>query len=213
LQRALFLPGFGIKRDYTFCADDTPNVFHLSGTWQIPFGKGLHFGHDAGWLMNDIFGGWSTNWILTSQNGFPGTVGCLSSTTADFGCVAFMVPGQSVYSHKGPHEGLDQFLNPAAFSQPPVATSIGQTDYTPLGGKAGQFHGPSFNNLDFSIFKSFPVRERARFEFRGEGFNILNHPNFGNSFTSLNFTNTNFGQINGTRGIARQVQLALKLYW
>ncbi len=185
LQRALFLPGFGIKKDYTFCADDAPNVFHLSGTWQIPLSKGLRFGHSAGWLANGILGGWSVNGILTSQNGFPGTEGCLSSTTAGFGCVAFLVPGQSVYLHQGPHEGIDKFLNPAAFSQPPVATAIGQSDYTPLGGKAGQFHGPSFNNLDFSIFKSFPMRERSRFEFRGEGFNILNHPNFGNSFTRL----------------------------
>ncbi|MDQ2949748.1 MAG: TonB-dependent receptor, partial [Acidobacteriota bacterium] len=213
LQRALFLPGFGIKKDYTFCGDDTPNVFHLSGTWQVPFGKGLRFGHNANALVNGVLGGWSMNGILTAQNGFPGTVGCLSSTTADFGCVAFMVPGQSVYLHQGPHDGIDHFLNPAAFSQPPVATTIGQSDYTPLGGKAGQFHGPSFNNLDFSVFKSFPVRERARFEFRGEGYNILNHPNFGNNFTTLNFTNTNFSQINNTRGNGRQVQVALKLYW
>ncbi|HMF79310.1 MAG TPA: hypothetical protein VK604_26860, partial [Bryobacteraceae bacterium] len=135
-----------------------------------------------------------------------------SSTTANFGCVAFMVPGQSVYAQKGPH-GIDQFLNPAAFAQPPAATTIGQTDYTPLGGKAGQFHGPSFNNLDFSLFKSFPITERTHLEFRGELFNIFNHPNFKNSFVTLDFTNGAFGQINDTTGNPRVVQLAMKLYW
>ena len=104
-------------------------------------------------------------------------------------------------------------FEPRRVLSPPLATTIGQTDFTPLGGRAGQFHGPSFINLDFSVFKSFPVTERARFEFRGEGFNVLNHPNFGNSFQTLDFTNNNFGQINNTRGGARQVQLALKLYW
>jgi hypothetical protein len=157
-------------------------------------------------------GGWSTNWILTAQNGFPGTVGCTSSTSADFGCVAFLVPGQPIYLNSGPH-GINQFLNPAAFAQPPVATTIGQTDYRPLGGKAGQFHGPSFNDLDFSLFKQFHVTERTYFELRGEFFNIFNHPNFGNNFTTLNFTNANFSQINNTRGNPRQTQLALKLYW
>ncbi len=214
LQRAPYLPGFGIKGDYTFCNDDSPNVLHFSGNWQIPYGRGLRFGQNVNGVVNAFLGGWAANWILTAQNGFPGTVGCPTSTTADFGCVALLVPGQPIYLNAGPH-GTNQFLNPAAFAEPPVATTIGQTDYTPLGGKAGQFHGPSFNNLDFSVFKQFPVYEKSFFEFRGEFFNIFNHPNFGNSFATLNFTNSNFAQITGTLANthARQVQLALKFYW
>ncbi len=127
LQRALYLPGFGIKGDYTFCNDDSPNVFHLSGTWQLPFGKGLRFGQNANGVVNAVLGGWSINGNLTAQNGFPGTVGCPSPTTADFGCVAFVVPGQPLYRNSGPH-GINQFLNPKAFAQPPVATTIGQAD-------------------------------------------------------------------------------------
>lgn len=214
LQRALYLPGFGIKGDYQFCADDSPNVVHLSGNWQIPYGRGLRFGHDVNRVVNAFLGGWAANWIVTAQNGFPGTVGCATSTTQDFGCVAFLVPGQPIYLNKGPH-GIDEFLNPAAFAQPPAATAIGQTDYRPLGGKGGQFHGPTFANVDFSVFKQFPVTEKTYFEFRGELFNALNHPNFGNSFTTLNFTNSNFSQITGTltNTYPREIQLALKLYW
>ncbi len=221
LQRAPYLPGFGIKGDYALCADDTPNVVHISGNWQVPYGRGLRYGHNVNGVVNAFLGGWATNWILTSQNGFPGTVGCLATTAQGFGCVAFLVPGQPIYSNLGPH-GINQFLNPAAFAEPPTVTTIGQTDYSPLGGRASQFHGPSFNDLDFSVFKQFAVHEQVKFEFRGEFFNIFNHPNFGNSFASLNFTNSNFGQITGLRGspgatssgvLARQVQLALKLYW
>jgi hypothetical protein len=213
-QRAPWLPGFGIKGDYAECADDTPNVVHFTGTWQVPYGRGRQFRAHANGFMDALLGGWSANWVLTTQDGFPGTIGCASSTTADFGCVAFMVPGQSLYLNSGPH-GINQFLNPAAFAQPPTATAIGQTDYAPLGGKASQFHGPAFNQFDFSVFKDFHVNERTYFQFRGEFFNILNHPNFGNSFATTNFTNANFGQITGlaTGYIARQTQLALKLYW
>ena len=196
------------------CNDDSPNVFHLSGTWQIPYGRGLRYGHDLNRVVDSILGGWSLNGILTAQNGFPGTVGCPISTTADFGCAANVVAGQTLYLNSGPH-GINQFLNPKAFVQPPVATAVGQTDYSPLGGKAQQFHGPSFNNLDFSIFKRFPITEQVYLQFRGEAFNIFNHPNFGNNFVTLDFTNLNFGQINNTLANTnpRQIQLALKLYW
>jgi hypothetical protein len=95
-----------------------------------------------------------------------------------------------------------------------VATTIGQTDFSPLGGEDTQVHGPGYDNLDFSLFKQFRVSETTQFEFRSEFFNFLNHPNFSNSFRSLNFTDTtNFAVINSTRGIARQVQLGLKFYW
>ncbi|HMF77279.1 MAG TPA: TonB-dependent receptor, partial [Bryobacteraceae bacterium] len=76
LGRASYLPGFGIKGDYTFCNDDSPNVFHLSGNWQLPFGKGQRFGSHVNGVVNAVLGGWSTNFILTAQNGFPGTVNC-----------------------------------------------------------------------------------------------------------------------------------------
>jgi hypothetical protein len=75
-------------------------------------------------------------------------------------------------------------------------------------------HGPGYDNLDFSLFKQFHTSESTHLEFRSEFFNFLNHPNFSNSFRTLNFTDTqNFARINGTRGIARQVQMGLKFYW
>ena len=41
--RAEWLPGFGIKGDYTFCDSDTPHVFHLTGAYLLPFGQGRQF--------------------------------------------------------------------------------------------------------------------------------------------------------------------------
>src|SRR5207249_11037265 len=41
--------------------------------------------------------------------------------------------------------------------------------------------GPGYFNLDFSLGKNIPVKqlgENGALEFRGEFFNILNHPNF-----------------------------------
>ncbi|MBZ5561020.1 MAG: carboxypeptidase regulatory-like domain-containing protein [Acidobacteriia bacterium] len=214
--RASTIPGFGIKKDYHFCGSDVPQIFHASGIYQLPFGKGKHFGGNVSGPVNHVIGGWNTQWILTLQNGFPFNIGCAITTNAlpsGNNCVAFLVPGQALYTQLGPH-GINQFMNPAAFANPPVATTVGQTDFAPLGGRPFQIHGPSFNNFDFSLFKDFRTSETTHLEFRSEFFNFLNHPNFGNSFKSSNYTDLqNFGVINGTRGIPREIQLALKFYW
>ena len=212
LGNGLYLPGWGMKHNYQLCNDNAPNVFHFSGTYQVPFGRGLRYGHSASRLADAFLGGWSMNGILTTQNGFPDTVPCNIATTSNFQCIANVVGGQSLYINSGAH-GIGQFLNHSAFATPAPATSVGQNDYAPLGGKAQQFHGPSFNNLDFSLFKNFPVHEQMYLQFRAETFNILNHPNFGNRYVTLDWTNSNFGQINSSLGISRQIQLALKLYW
>jgi hypothetical protein len=40
--------------------------------------------------------------------------------------------------------------------------------------------GPSFKELNFSVFKDTPITERVNMQLRAEFFNIFNHPNFSN---------------------------------
>jgi hypothetical protein len=165
---------------------------------------------DAGKLVDALAGGWHFNYIYTYQSGQPFNVGCPVATTSDFGCNANLVAGQDPYA--GPHNQT-QWLNPAAFSQPPVATQIGQSDYSVLGSKAQQVRGPSFSNLDASIFKRFTIAEQRALEFRAEAFNTFNTPEFG-APGQLNFNNkTAFSRITGLRNNPRLVQLALKFYF
>jgi Carboxypeptidase regulatory-like domain/TonB-dependent Receptor Plug Domain/TonB dependent receptor len=211
--RAPYLPGFGIQQDYTRCGDESPNLVHISGIYQLPVGKGRRFASAASGVVDQFIGGWSLNAIVTLQDGFPFTIGCPIGTTADFGCNALLVPGQNMYA--GPHN-VNQWLNPAAFANPPVATTIGQTGYAPLGGAPGQFLSPGFHRLDMSLFKQFRTSERTHLEFRAEFFNLTNTPQFANpAFTD--FTNTaTFGQITSLRDGAndpRQIQFALKFYF
>jgi Carboxypeptidase regulatory-like domain/TonB dependent receptor-like, beta-barrel len=222
--RAPFLPGFGIQGDYALCDFNIPKVFHFSGDYQLPFGHGRQYMSHSSGIVNAVFGDWGTNWILTLQNGQPGTVPCIITTTSGFGCNALLVPGQNIYA--GPHN-VDQWLNPAAFTSPPVATTIGQTDYSPLGGAPSQFLGPGYRRLDFSLFKEFPTSETTKLQFRAEFFNLTNTPNFsipgfsGNGVVAapgaLDYTSpSTFGKITATRdgqNDQREIQFALKFYW
>lgn len=188
---------------------------HLAGSYDLPFGRGRTFMATANKAEDAVLGGWVVNFIYSYQSGQPFTVTC-PVATSEFGCFANVVPGQSLYS--GPHN-YTQWLNPGAFAQPPIAATIGQTDYSPLGGEQEQARGPHFNNLDSSIFKDFAFTESLRIQFRAEAFNTTNTPPFAQP-GNLNFTNLKggFSSITSTKNSnqnngARTLQLALKLFY
>jgi len=142
------------------------------------------------------------------------TIGCPVATTANgvFGCFANKVAGVDPYA--GPHN-YKQWLNPAAFAQPPVATALSQTDFAALGGGPQQARGPGFNNLDSSVFKNFGFTDTVSLQFRAEAFNTTNTPQFGQP-TNLNTFNNptgGFSSITSIRGNPRTLQLALKLFY
>jgi hypothetical protein len=212
LYRAEWLPGFGIGADYALCDIDATHLVHVAGSYQLPVGRGRTFLSKSNKVVDTLLGGWAVNWIYSYQSGQPFTINCPVSTTSDFGCFADVVSGQNMYA--GLHNQT-QWLNPAAFSQPALATGIGQSDYSILGGSPQQARGPSFSNLDSSIFKNFNMTERFRLQFRAEAFNTTNTPQFGQpQSSSLNFTNTKgFSSITTMRNNPRVIQFALKLFY
>jgi len=240
--RAASVPGFGIGKDRGPALFDIRDVFHLSGGYALPFGKGKKFMSASNGVVNGLLGGWSINAIATLEGGQPLTINCPVGTGAGTGCFALEVPGQSqkLGLHIDANGQQNWFGNPAAFTQPcvlggtpanPVPTSspsgcVPLTGFGALGGNIAATTTPGFHRLDFSMFKDFKVTERFTVQFRAEFFNILNHPNFnapgfgGNGVVSIanstNFTNANFGEIGSTRDAPydpRQVQFALKFYY
>lgn len=191
---------------------DIQNSFTASGSYDLPAGHGRKYLANGNKFVDGVLGGWSTNFIVTLRTGFPQTITCTKTTGAGTGCDALLT-GAPLYA--GPHN-VSQYYNPAAFADPPVVTTIGQTNFAPLGGGPTQVFGPGFRRLDFSLFKTFPITEKRRLELRAESFNLTNHPNFGQP-TSLNYLNTKqFAIITSTIDTpndARQLQLALKFYW
>ena len=210
--RAPQLPNWGIQRDVGLAAFDIRHAISMSGSYDLPFGKGQRFMSSGSRPMQFLFGNWSTNFILTLDTGQPQAVNCATSTGAGTGCYALLT---NVSPYSGPHN-VQQYYNPAAFATPPVVTSVGQTNYAPLGGGNTQLEGPPLRRLDFSAFKAFPINERMRFEFRGELFNLTNTPAFSQP-GNLNYLNTaTFGQITSTRDAPndpREIQFALKFYF
>jgi carboxypeptidase family protein/TonB-dependent receptor-like protein len=87
------------------------------------------------------------------------------------------------------------------------------------------FRGPGFVNWDASVAKVWRLNERMKMQFRGEVFNLLNHPNFSPSSIGGDLTSPgSLGRVSETpdvwaanpvvgSGGSRHIQLGLKLIW
>ena len=233
--RAPYIPGMGIHADYGLANFDIRNVVHISGSYELPFGKGQKFMGDAHGVTNAVVGGWALVWASTLQGGQPFQLACPSTTAAGTQCLSILRPGINPRtSFQKTADGNVKMLNAAAFAQPcEVGSTSTPANCIPLpgvlalgGGTPTQIEGPGYHRLDLSLFKNFQVTERTRLEFRSEFFNIFNHPNFnypgfgGNGVVAVsgatNFNNSTFGEIGSTRDApyaSREIQFALKLYF
>jgi hypothetical protein len=100
-----------------------------------------------------------------------------------------------------------QFLNRAAFANVPVGPASGGTVRPGNLGKHTLLTAPR-KNWDLSVAKSFVLRERYRFQIRGEAFNAFNTVNLGSPISDV--ANQSFGRIL-TVGEARRIQLNARL--
>jgi hypothetical protein len=232
--RAPSVPGLGMAFDYGLASFDVRNVFHFSGGYELPFGKGKRYMSGASGWTDKAVGGWSIIWSTTLQGGQPISLSCPSTTASNLGC-GDLYTGQPLKLglHTDANGVLSWFGNPGAFVQPCVLGSNppAPTGCVPLTGAAAlggitQVPGPGFHRLDFSLFKNISLTERFKLQFRTEIFNIFNHPNFnapnfgGNGVTAIsnsgNYNSSTFGEIGSTRDAPydpRQIQFALKLYY
>jgi hypothetical protein len=94
------------------------------------------------------------------------------------------------------------FLNASAFAQ----NATGR--FGDVGNNS--LRGPSYVDLDSELSRYFPINDRFKLDFRLEGFNVLNHPNFSTPATTQ-LVSSNFGQITSTASGARIFQGALKI--
>jgi hypothetical protein len=173
--------------------------FSFAGVWELPYGRGRRFGSSAPVIANLLLGGWQLSSSAEARTGFPLNV-TLPTNVANTGGI-IQVPNLVANPNlAGDQRTLNQFFNTAAFTNP--------ASYTLGNAQFDNVVGPGFVNLDSSLAKYFPIREGMNLQFRGEFFNLLNHPNWGLPGTT--FGTATFGRITSTTGDPRTLQFALK---
>jgi Carboxypeptidase regulatory-like domain len=130
--------------------------------------------------------GWQVNGILTLKSGSPFHVNLFDDYN---GTGEFFPRPDLVGDPYAGTSGHERFLNLEAFRVPcTLDTSDLMNDGSAAFCLPGTQHfgnlgrnsliGPSYANFDFSIFKTTPITERVKIQFRAEVFNLFNHPNF-----------------------------------
>jgi hypothetical protein len=179
-----------------------------SAVWDIPVGKGRHYGNSMPSAMDTLLGGWSVSFINTMVSGQP------VNLTYDPNAAFIATDGSKNSAIYRPNiigdpvmpasqRTINQYFNPA--------TVLAPADVTQPYGNAGRNIGVSnaLFNLDMGLRKQFTLwSERERLEFRAEFFNTLNKTNF--QAANGDRSSSSFGQISSTFP-ARQAQFALKL--
>jgi hypothetical protein len=190
---------------------DVRSRFVATGTYVLPIGQGGLILTDKG-LASRLLGNWQLNTIVTLQTGEPFNV--TATNVSDTGgnsasyanCIgnAFSGATKSPLQFAGAHSS-SFYINPAAFSAPTLGT-FGSC-------RPRSWHGPGQENVDLSVFKSFPVVREYRIETRLEAFNAFNHPSFGNPAANISSSGANFGKVTSTTLTPRIMQIAIKFYF
>jgi hypothetical protein len=221
--------------DWAPAQSDRKHVFNAIFTYDLPFGKGKRWANGSGW-QDRVAGGWYASGIYRAFSSLPYFVRDdfnAQTQTQVFGGSIANVPVQGAIPIGDPFAlnagvyrgvtgsggiatsgnsatggtGLNLFANPQA-----AFTSFRRTliSLDQRQGRANNFRGPGFWNLDFRLGKQTRITERVNLELSADFFNVFNHVNFGAPTLSL-ANPANFGVINGTANSARSVQLGMRL--
>ncbi|MBI1897256.1 MAG: TonB-dependent receptor [Acidobacteria bacterium] len=169
---------------------DRPQQFSFSGVWDLPFGKGRHFGIDNP-LLNALAGGWNYNWILTYYAGPP-----TGFPDAIFTCGSYVVTDRAPERWFNNDRGC--YTDRAPFSRREVESRF------------PSIRDPAMPQLSMAIAKKFRFTERYTLEARGEAFNATNTPILKGPNT--NFRSPDFGRLPIQQdNFPRNIQLGLRL--
>jgi hypothetical protein len=196
--------------EWGYWDNDTPNRLVVSGTYQLPIGKGHRLASSG--VTERVVGDWQLNTIMTFASGQPVTIGISqdNSATGTGNRPDCTTPAS------GFHRSLSDWVNPSGFAAPALYT-YGDCSPTP-GPRA-----PGISLVDVSLFKNFNFSESKYLQFRMEMFNFINKPQFGPP-SNLSWDTSQpgttgapvsgFGAITSTvPNLQRQIQFALKFYF
>jgi Carboxypeptidase regulatory-like domain/TonB-dependent Receptor Plug Domain/TonB dependent receptor len=190
-------------------AYDQPLNDTLTVVWDLPYGRGRHFGATAPRALQMALGDWQISASNIATSGQPVNLTYSESSTFDVSDLLAYRPNVSGNPVTPSSQRIktatqiSNFLNSNTVSVP--------TDPSKPYGNAGRnsLRDYSFNELDLGLHKGFRLwNETSLLDIRGEAFNLLNHVNYTNP--DSNRSDGSFGSITGFFP-PRQLQVAAKL--
>jgi hypothetical protein len=198
---------------------DATHQLNANWVWDLPYGRGRHWGSNAHGFINAAFGGWGLNGLARWTSGFPFSVEAGAGYSTDF-----ELQGSSILTGSKPKTGVFNTPNgPSVFQNPQSITCEcfggaggGNTFRATLPGEAGQrnnFRGPGYFGIDPGLSKMWNLTEDKTLRFAWEVFNVTNSVRFdaagsmiGESLVNI----TGFGLYNTELTTPRVMQYSLR---
>ena len=211
MQDTVFLNPTDAAPSWMLSPYDSPEQVKFSGVWDIPYGRGLRFGQNAGPVMTRVLGGWSVSGVSRWQAGFPIPFPQGVAPT-----------GASV---KTANPNIRHWFNTCTLLANNTTTNC-TTDTTPAwvvlqpyqlqawSPYLPNLRGPSSFQTDISAAKSTKIKERYELQFRADFTNAFNHPDWAYNSVNNNATSGTFGQYapyNTQDNNPRVIMLSLQL--
>ncbi|ADV84427.1 carboxypeptidase regulatory-like domain-containing protein [Terriglobus saanensis] len=192
---------------------DTRHVFVSNFVYNIPYGT-----HATHFIERAALGNWQFSGTLQAQTGPPENI---SISGADYAGVGqgsgtqFYRHLGSVHTYKGfaGQTGTDKWFDTSVYPSPAQMSTTYAGQFSPRGSR-NQIYGPGFQSYSAALQKTMhliPNHENHALVFRGEAFNLANHPTADNPNTTPGSSTFGLSKTKGqTYGADRQLQFSLR---
>ena len=185
---------------------DRTHVFQIGWVYELPIGKGKAWVNSG--PASYILGNWQVNGVMSAYTGTPFNITAPGSSLNAPGNMQTPNQVKTDVVRIGAVGPGTNYYDPTAFAAPTVPLKFGTVGRNRL-------RNPGVWNTNLSIFRNFPIRERATLSFRAEFYNFPNTSHFGSAdngsgFASGNVTSSNFLRITSAYG-ERQVRFGMRL--
>lgn len=193
----------------------------------------LPFFRNQNTIAGKLIGGWQLSGSSQFQTGQPCGVGTNNDyagvgEVGSFGCGTNTSEGQFWVMNGSPKilkkfsgypgQQSNKYFTTTNSDGSPLFTQPAAGTFNLQRGVRDSIYGPGYQNWNLSLKKTFPINERAGFEFNADAYNFINHPNWAQIGQSgglqLNPTSGTFGEVTQkATSNPRNLQVGLKFHF
>jgi hypothetical protein len=191
--------GGNLGYERTYSPFNTPQNLAMSGTYELPFGRGRTYMANGNRFVDSVLGGWQLQTIIVLRSGTPYTP-IVGSDVANTGI-------GSQRPNLNPSGGSPTFQKSLSkWFDPTRYVAAAQYNYGQV--KANILQSDAFRQYDASIFKNFAMTGESVLSFRAEFFNLPNTNSF--NAPGATITSSSCCAVTSTSIPSRDIQFALK---
>jgi Carboxypeptidase regulatory-like domain len=202
---------------------DTTQIVNANWVYELPLGRGKHFGAGMGSFANAVLGGWTVSGLWRYSTGYPfSLISPEWATNYDLETPAVPLSsarpktGSYIVAQAGGGTGPNVFQDPGITgSNPNAAINLFRPAYPGEGGLRNGLRGPGTFDIDTTVVKSWAIRESQLMKFSWSMYNVTNSARFdvgtmqlsGNNSLS---TSSSFGNFSSTLSNPRVMEFMLR---